>query len=160
MMPQALTPQWSLTIWVCCRLTLHQGKWVLTAARLFLREVSTLTTQMHVTSLPGMAPADYIHKKLPPYWQGHLQHYSSHSISAKVNSHVINDLNTIKHVLTVTLQTDTTVKLVPTMPTKRVTTKLKPNKEHVTQNVPTENTIYFNFNFCPSSSTPKSCTLL
>ena len=155
MTPQALTPQQSSTTWVCCRLT-HQGKWVLTAARLFLCEVSKLTTQMRVTSLPGWAPADCIHQKLPPYWQGYLQPYSFHSISAKVKSHVINDLNTIKCVLTVTLRTNTTAKLVPIMPTKRTTAKLKLNKEPVFQTVPTETSIYFNF--CASSNSPKSCT--
>jgi hypothetical protein len=120
-------------------------------ARLFLCEVSTLTT------LPGRAPADYIHQKLPPYWQGHLQPYSLHSIQAKVNSRVINVLNTIKCGLTVTLQTNTTVKMVPVMPTKCVTAKVKLNKEPVSLTVTTETSIYFHFNFCASSNSPKSC---
>jgi hypothetical protein len=112
---------------------------------------------MRVTSLHGRAPADYIHQKLPPYWHGHLQPCSLHSISTKVNFHVITNLNTIKRDLTVTLRTNTTAKLVPIMPTKCETAKVKLNKEPVSQTVPTATSIYFNFNFCASSNSPKSC---
>lgn len=59
--------------------------------------------------------------------------------------------------LTVTLQTNTTAKLVP-VSTKCIIATFKLNTEPVSQTIPIKTGMYFNFIFSAGSSSPKSCT--